>query len=170
MGNSLYISTTESGSGKALVALGTIELILRKATKVSFFRPVIQTTQIESKSGNLLTDRDEDIELILQHFGLPQTYAESFGLRADLLNDLLGQHQLDRVLSIIIEKFQVLVPNSRCPAQQSRPRTSRYFKSCSGKLLRRCWWCLGGYSLPLPSSDSETRSSGRSNSTVFSST
>jgi phosphate acetyltransferase len=81
MGNSLYISTTESGSGKALVALGTIELILRKATKVSFFRPVIQTTQTESKSGNLLADRDEDIELILQHFNLPQTYTESFGWR-----------------------------------------------------------------------------------------
>jgi phosphate acetyltransferase len=81
MGNSLYISTTESGSGKALVALGTIELILRKATKVSLFRPVIQTTQAESKSEDLLTDRDEDIELILQHFNLPQTYTESFGWR-----------------------------------------------------------------------------------------
>jgi phosphate acetyltransferase len=112
MGNSLYISTTESGSGKALIALGTIELILRKAAKVSFFRPVIQTTQIESKSGDILADRDEDIELILQHFGLPQTYEESFGLRSDLLNDLLGQHQLDRVLSIIIEKFQVLESRS----------------------------------------------------------
>ena len=74
MGKLLYISTTESGSGKALVALGTIELILRKATKVSFFRPVIQTTQTESKSEDLLADRDEGIELILQHFGLPQTY------------------------------------------------------------------------------------------------
>jgi phosphate acetyltransferase len=112
MGNSLYISTTESGSGKALIALGTIELILRKATKVSFFRPVIQTTQTESKSEDLLTDRDEDIELILQHFNLPQTYDESFGLRSDLLNDLLGQHQLDRVLSIVIEKFQVLASRS----------------------------------------------------------
>jgi phosphate acetyltransferase len=82
MGNSLlYIGTTESGSGNALVALSTIELILRKAAKVSFFRPVIQTTQTESNSGNFLTDRDEDIELILQHFNLPQTYAESFGLR-----------------------------------------------------------------------------------------
>jgi hypothetical protein len=42
---------------------------LRKAAKVSFFRPVIQTTQTESKSEDLLADRDEDIELILQHFG-----------------------------------------------------------------------------------------------------
>lgn len=80
MGNSLYISTTESGSGKALIALGTIDLILRKATKVSFFRPVIQTTQIDSPQERL-RQRDEDIELILQHFNLPQTYAESFGLR-----------------------------------------------------------------------------------------
>jgi phosphate acetyltransferase len=73
MGNSLYISTTESGSGKALIALGTIELILRKAVKVSFFRSVIQTTQIESKSEDLLADRDEDIELVWQLFGLQKT-------------------------------------------------------------------------------------------------
>jgi phosphate acetyltransferase len=50
--------------------------------------------------------------LILQHFGLPQTYEESFGLKSDLLNDLLGQHQIDRVLSIVIEKFQVLESRS----------------------------------------------------------
>jgi hypothetical protein len=39
------------------------------------------TTPMHTDPENLLTDRDEDIELILQHFGLPQTYAESFGLR-----------------------------------------------------------------------------------------
>jgi hypothetical protein len=34
MGNSLYISTTESGSGKALVAIGTIELITVVVTAI----------------------------------------------------------------------------------------------------------------------------------------
>jgi phosphate acetyltransferase len=112
MGNSLYISTTEAGSGKALVALGMINLIMRRTTKVSFFRPVIQTDSKKSPASDLLPDRDEDIELILQHFGLPQTYEESFGLRSDQVNDLMGQHLIDQVISIIIEKFKVLESRS----------------------------------------------------------
>jgi hypothetical protein len=43
------------------------------ALRSSFFRPVIQTTQTESKSGNLLADRDEDVDLVWQHFGLQKT-------------------------------------------------------------------------------------------------
>ncbi|MGB5770596.1 MAG: AAA family ATPase, partial [Crocosphaera sp.] len=42
MTNSIYISTIEPRSGKSLIALGIIELILRKTTKVGFFRPIIQ--------------------------------------------------------------------------------------------------------------------------------
>ncbi|MFN7319053.1 AAA family ATPase, partial [Microcystis sp.] len=41
MTNSLYISTTATGSGKALVALGIIDLILRKTNKVAFFQPIV---------------------------------------------------------------------------------------------------------------------------------
>ena len=108
MGNSLYISTTEAGSGKALVTLGMINLLLRKTTKVNFFRPVIQTAQKGLSSGDDLLNRDEDIELILQHFGLQQTYAESFGLQSHQVNDLMGQHKIDQAIAIIIEKFKVL--------------------------------------------------------------
>ena len=109
MGNSLYISTTEAGSGKALVALGIINFILRRTTKVSFFRPVIQT---EAISGSHASQRDEDIELMLQHFDLQQTYEESFGLRSHQVNDLLGQHQIDQAISIIIDKFKALEQRS----------------------------------------------------------
>lgn len=105
MGKSLYISTTETGSGKALVALGIINFILRRTTKVSFFRPVIQ-------AGEHTPGPDEDIELILQHFGLQQTYEESFGLRSHQVNDLLGQHQIDQAIAIIIDKFKPLEQRS----------------------------------------------------------
>ena len=40
MTNSLYISTTEAGSGKALISLGIIELILRK-TNIDKFVAII---------------------------------------------------------------------------------------------------------------------------------
>ena len=112
MGNSLYISTTEAGSGKALVALGMINLILRKTAKVNFFRPVIQTTQKDSMVGDRPPERDEDIDLILQHFGLHQTYDESFGLRSHQVNDWMGQHKIDQVIEVIIEKFKALESRS----------------------------------------------------------
>lgn len=98
MTHSLYISTTEAGSGKALASLGIIDLILRQTTRVHFFRPVIQTKN----------KRDEDIELILTYFGLNQTYEESFGLSSQEVNELLGQHQASIALEQIIAKFKRL--------------------------------------------------------------
>ncbi len=60
MTNSLYISTTATGSGKALVALGIIDLILRKTNKVAFFQPIV----LDCSEGH----RDKDIDLILNYF------------------------------------------------------------------------------------------------------
>jgi phosphate acetyltransferase len=98
MTHSLYITTTESGSGKALAALGILDLVLRKTTRVHFFRPVIQA---EAR-------RDEDINLILTQFGLNQTYEESFGLSSRALNELLGQHRASDALEQIIARFKAL--------------------------------------------------------------
>ncbi|MEM7773114.1 MAG: phosphate acetyltransferase [Cyanobacteria bacterium P01_A01_bin.37] len=108
MRNSLYISTTEAGSGKALVALGIINLIFRKTAKVGFFRPVIQLPQHSSTQGDRPNQRDEDIELLIQHFNLQQTYDESFGLRSHHVSDLMGHHQIEEAIASILEKFKVL--------------------------------------------------------------
>ncbi len=104
MTNSLYISTTEAGSGKALASMGIINLILRKTSNVSFFRPII-------RKGSP-AERDEDIDLILTHFNLPQTYDESYGLYAKQANELLGQHHVDLVIEKIITQFKALEQRS----------------------------------------------------------
>ncbi|MBE9137077.1 phosphate acetyltransferase [Nodosilinea sp. LEGE 07088] len=108
MGNSLYISTIEAGSGKALVALGIINLFLRKTTKVNFFKPVIQSAHPSPAPGKSSPGQDEDIALILQHFGLQQTDEESFGLRSHQINNLRGRHQIDQAIAGILDKFKVL--------------------------------------------------------------
>ncbi|MEG3438143.1 phosphate acetyltransferase [Pannus brasiliensis CCIBt3594] len=100
MTNSLYISTTATGSGKALVALGIIDLILQKTPKVAFFRPII----LENHG----TSKDEDIELILDYFHLQQTYEEAFGLCYDEVNELLVRQKFDEIIERIINKFQNL--------------------------------------------------------------
>ncbi|MEA5534525.1 phosphate acetyltransferase [Crocosphaera sp. XPORK-15E] len=103
MTNSLYISTIEPRSGKSLIALGIIELILRKTTKVGFFRPIIQDP-IDDQP-------DKHIDLILSHFKLPQTYHDSFGLLYSEVNNLMGQEKLDEILDKIITKYKKLEKN-----------------------------------------------------------
>ncbi len=107
MTHSLYISTTEAGSGKALVSLGIIELILRRTPRVHFFRPLIQSP--ESRLG--LDDElalDEDIHLMVSYFKLKQTYEESYGLLLGEANDLISQHRVGEALDTIIRKFKIL--------------------------------------------------------------
>jgi phosphate acetyltransferase len=100
MTNSLYISTTATGSGKALISLGIIDLILRKTTKVAFFRPIVLTRPEVTK--------DDDIDLILNYFHLNQSYEEAFGLYYEEVNELLLQQKFDEVIERIIGKFQNL--------------------------------------------------------------
>jgi phosphate acetyltransferase len=100
MANSLYISTTESGSGKILIALGIIDFALRKIPKVGFFRPIIQA----SEQG----EKDEDINLILTYFQLEQSYQESFGLDYKTLKALLEDQKYDEILERIITKYKYL--------------------------------------------------------------
>jgi len=100
MTRSVYISTAEPGSGKVMFALGLIELALRQTTRVAFYRPVIQAPAVG--------DRDEDIDLILRHFHLPQTYEESFAWYLQELQERLGNHDEDAVIERIIERYKYL--------------------------------------------------------------
>ena len=103
MTSSLYISTTEAGSGKALISLGIIELILRKTNKVAFFRPVIRKQPFGKQ--------DEDINLMLSYFGLNQQYEQAFGLYVEEVQELISQNNYDEVLDQIIFKYKNLEQN-----------------------------------------------------------
>jgi phosphate acetyltransferase len=106
MTNSLFISTAEAGSGKALVSLGIIELLLRRTTRVHFFRPLIQGPGPVAAMIAPEQEQDEDIHLIVNHFDLKQSYEESFGLRSREAQDLIAQHRADEVIDTIIRKFK----------------------------------------------------------------
>lgn len=108
MTHSLFISTTEAGSGKALVSLGIIELLLRRTTRVNFFRPLIQDAETAPYGVATGRHQDEDIHLIVNHFDLKQTYEESYGLRSREAQDLIAQHRSDEVIETIIRKFKTL--------------------------------------------------------------
>ena len=56
MANSLYIASIEPRSGKSVVALGIMEMLSKRVSRMGYFRPIIPTNR----------DPDNNIELIRQ--------------------------------------------------------------------------------------------------------
>lgn len=104
MTRSIYVSTVEPGCGKVIISLGLVELALRQTSRVGFFRPVIQTPE----AGK----RDEDIDLILRYFGLPQAYQDGYAWHLREVQERLGSHHEDEVIEHIIERYKAL--ESQC--------------------------------------------------------
>ncbi|AIE73626.1 MULTISPECIES: phosphate acetyltransferase [unclassified Synechocystis] len=100
MTSSLYLSTTEARSGKSLVVLGILDLILKKTTRIAYFRPIIQDP-INGK-------HDNNIILVLENFRLQQTYTDSFGLYFHEAVSLAGEGAIDEVLDRILAKYRHL--------------------------------------------------------------
>src|SRR5688572_24121132 len=69
MTNAIYLTTTEPYSGKSIIALGLVNLLLGKTAKVAFFKPVI------SSDGS---EKDSHIDTISSFFNLNTPYPEMF--------------------------------------------------------------------------------------------
>jgi phosphate acetyltransferase len=98
---SIFISSAEPYSGKSLVTIGIFEAILRRTPKVAFFKPVIRNPK---KDGDL----DNNIELILSRYDLPQSYTDSFAFYRKDVQKLLGKGKYDRFIDQVISKYKAL--------------------------------------------------------------
>ena len=100
MTQSLYITTTESRTGKSLVSLGIADLLLRKTAKVGVFRPIIDASSPE--------DRDKNIELLVDHFDLKIDYPETYAFLESEVVELLGQGRMETIIDGVITKYKGL--------------------------------------------------------------
>lgn len=100
MSNSIFIATTEPYSGKSLVSLGIMEMLLRRAPRVGIFRPVIKTPP----PG----ERDKNIELLRQYFQLDIDYEAAYAFRRRDAVHLISHGRMDELLDRIIEKYKTL--------------------------------------------------------------
>ena len=71
MSRNVYIAATESSSGKSAIALGVMEMMVKKVGHVGFFRPIISA----ERDG---LEKDNDIALIASHFRLDLPYEKAF--------------------------------------------------------------------------------------------
>ncbi|WP_223284814.1 AAA family ATPase [Hymenobacter qilianensis] len=100
MTKTVFIAAAEPYSGKSLVSLGLINMLLRKTPKVGYFKPIINFEPAEKK--------DAHIETIIGHFGLPITYDGAYAYtRADAMH-LVETDTQGEIIDTIIHKFKAL--------------------------------------------------------------
>lgn len=99
MTNAIYLTTTEPYSGKSIIALGLMNLLLAKTEKIAYFKPVI------SREG---TEKDGHLETLSAHFKLNSPYEEMFVFtRAEVIKHINAGNE-SYVIDTIIDRFKNL--------------------------------------------------------------
>ena len=100
MNKGIYIATSEPNSGKSIVALGLMKILLSKTPKVGYFRPIIDY----NANGN----RDNHINTILTHFDLKVDYEECYAFTRPEFISKLNSDKDGEIIDTIIEKYKAL--------------------------------------------------------------
>jgi phosphate acetyltransferase len=100
MNKAIYIAATEEDSGKSIVTLGLMSMLIGKTAKVGYFRPIIEDLE-EGK-------QDNHIETVISHFGLDITYDEAFAITKSKLIKKKNKGKLGEVVDLIIDKYKKL--------------------------------------------------------------
>ncbi len=100
MNKAIYIATTESNSGKSIVSLGLMQLLLQKVAKVGYFRPIID----DFDPG----ETDNHIHTITSHFKLDLTFEESYAFKRSEVIRNINEDKDDHIISTIIKKYKAI--------------------------------------------------------------
>ncbi len=100
MAKSLYITATESNSGKSAITLGLMQLLKRHVLHVAFFHPIINTTDTPQN--------DHDIELISRHFGLDAPYEDTYACGYEEARALITEGKSSVLIEKILHKYKCL--------------------------------------------------------------
>ena len=100
MNKAIYIATGEPESGKSLVTLGLMRIILGRTKRVGYFRPIIED---QAKGG-----KDNHIETVLTHFKLDMSYEECYALTVHEVIGMKINNQEEEIVDIIFKKYKEL--------------------------------------------------------------
>ena len=98
MKKGIYIANTEAWTGRSIVTLGIMKMLLSKVSKVGYFRPIIN----DVAKG----EKDNHIDTITSYFDLDQNYEESYGYTLSEVVKLKSSGGDDMLIDNIIEKYK----------------------------------------------------------------
>lgn len=100
MSKSIYITTIESNSGKSLVSLGLLRMMLNKSSKVGYFRPII------NKGNN--SAFDDHTNTAIKYFNLDIKYEDCYTFEQSEIVALLSEGKSDEIIQKIINHYKKL--------------------------------------------------------------
>ncbi|KIA98419.1 MULTISPECIES: phosphate acetyltransferase [unclassified Flavobacterium] len=100
MSKAVYIATSEQNSGKSIITLGLMSMLMGKTAKVGYFRPIVE----DFIDGEL----DNHIETVITHFNLDIKFEDAFAITKSKLIKKKNKGKIGEVLDLIIEKYKRL--------------------------------------------------------------
>lgn len=100
MSKGIYVATIEPNSGKSLVVLGLMRMLLGKTAKVGYFRPIIE----DIKAGEM----DNHINTVVSYFEIDINYKKTFAYTRSEVLDLYNKGKSGDVIDEIIKKYKYL--------------------------------------------------------------
>lgn len=100
MNKAIYIATSEENSGKSIITLGLMNMLINKTAKVGYFRPIIE----DFEEGVL----DNHIETVINHFCLDIPFQDAYAITKSKLIKKKNKGKIGEVIDLIIEKYKRL--------------------------------------------------------------
>ncbi len=100
MSKNVFIATTEPYSGKSIIALGLVNMLLGKTKKVGYFKPIINSDPKERK--------DDHIAAVTEYFGLSMNYDDTFAFTRSQALQMIQNKSQGEMIDIIISKYKKL--------------------------------------------------------------
>jgi phosphate acetyltransferase len=100
MNKAVYIATSENNSGKSIVTLGLMSILIGKTAKVGYFRPIIE----DFEDGKV----DNHIETVISHFSLDIAIEDAYAITKSKLIKKKNKGKIGEVIDLIIEKYKKL--------------------------------------------------------------
>ncbi|MFZ2431039.1 MAG: phosphate acetyltransferase [Lutibacter sp.] len=100
MKKAIYIATSEANSGKSIVTLGLMRMLLGKTPKVGYFRPIIDNVTKGKK--------DNHINTIISHFQLDIKPNDAYAFTRSEFINMRNNGKEGEIFNTIISKYKAL--------------------------------------------------------------
>ncbi len=100
MSKGIYVATIEPNSGKSVVVLGLMRMLLGKTAKVGYFRPIIEDTKNN--------EPDNHINTVVSYFELDINYKKTYAYKRSEVLDLYNKGKSGDVIDHIIKRYKYL--------------------------------------------------------------
>ena len=98
MAKTIFVASAEPGSGKSVITIGLVNMLLCKAQKIGFFKPVINSDPKQKT--------DVHIQTILDYFKLPIKYEDTYAFTRQQALEFIETESRGEMIDTIISKYK----------------------------------------------------------------